>query len=182
MTTDFHLSTQRLYLAPAGALDLAVLHTLFTDASVRRYLFDEAIIPFTQTEEILQTSLNTFTEARYGLWMVYPKGLPDVAGIVGLYSFFAEPQPQLLYALLPQYQRQGFATEASGHIAQYVFDVLGYPYLDASCNLPNVASVRVMERLGMGRLKEERTDGKALVWYRLNREAYRAVRRGGRVN
>jgi ribosomal-protein-alanine N-acetyltransferase len=182
MPTDFHLCTQRLYLAPVDAPDLAVLHALFTDASVRKYLFAEVVIPFTQTEEILLTSLSTFTETRYGLWMVYPKGSPDAAGIVGLYSFFAEPQPQLLYALLPQYQQQGFATEASHRIAQYAFDALGYAYLDASCDLPNVAPVRVLERLGMGRLKEERTGDKFLVWYRLDREAYRPAPRSGLAN
>ncbi|CAA9259209.1 MAG: hypothetical protein AVDCRST_MAG56-2438 [uncultured Cytophagales bacterium] len=127
-------------------------------------------------------ALDTFARHRYGLWLVYPKGQLEAVGLVGLYGFFSEPQPQLLYALLPPYQGQGFATEASRRIVQYAFDALGYAYLEASCDVPNVASVRVMERLGMGRLKEERTDGKALVWYRLEREAYRAAPRQGLAN
>ena len=102
-----------------------------------------------------------------------PKKQLEAVGFVGLYGFFSEPQPQLLYALLPQYQQQGFATEASQRIVHYAFDELGYAYVEASCDEPNVASVRVMERLGMWRLKEERTADKALVWYRLDREGYR---------
>jgi ribosomal-protein-alanine N-acetyltransferase len=179
---DCRFATERLQLEPLTASDLPVLHALLTDASVRKYLFDDQVIPVGDAAAILETALGTFATHGYGLWLVYPKGQPEAAGLVGLYGFFSEPQPQLLYALLPQYQGQGMATEAARRIVQYAFDALGYAYLEASCDLPNVASVRVMERLGMGRLKEEHADDKALVWYRLDREGYRAAPREGWVN
>ena len=34
-------------------------------------------------------------------------------GMVGLWEFFDEPQPQLLYALLPEHTGKGIADEAS---------------------------------------------------------------------
>lgn len=96
----------------------------------------------------------------------------EVIGIAGLYTFFMEPQPQLLYALLPQYQKNGYATEASRCIIRYAFENLEYDYLLASCDTPNVSSVRVMERLGMQKLKEEYAEGKPLVFYQLSKKAY----------
>ncbi len=179
---DCRFATDRLQLEPLTASDLPVLHALLTDPSVRKYLFDDQVIPVGDAAGILETALETFAKHRYGLWLVYPKGQPEAAGLVGLYGFFSEPQPQLLYAFLPQHQGQGFATEASRRIVQYAFEALGYAYLEASCDLPNVASVRVMERLGMERLKEECTDGKALVWYRLDREGDRTTRQQGLEN
>lgn len=178
----YRFTTERLQLEPLTASDLPVLHALLTDPSVRQYLCDDQVIPVSEAANILETALGTFAKEGYGLWLVYPIGQLEAVGFVGLYGFFSEAQPQLLYALRPQYQGQGFATEASRRIVQYAFDALGYAYLEASCDVPNVASVRVMERLGMERLKEERIDDKALVWYRLNREGYRAAPREGLAN
>ncbi len=168
----YRLRTGRLRLEPVTAADLPVLHAMLTDPVVRRYLCDDQVIPLTQTVEILETALESFAKHRYGLWLVYPEEQPEPVGIAGLYTFFAEPQPQLLYALLPRYQGQGFATEAARRIIRYAFAQLGYPYLVASCDPPNVASVRLMERLGMEWLKEERVEDKPIVFYHLTRAAY----------
>jgi ribosomal-protein-alanine N-acetyltransferase len=145
---------------------------MLTDPAVRKYLCDDQVIPLTQTTEILAAALDAFAKHQYGLWLVYPNGQREPAGFAGLYTFFDEPQPQLLYALLPQYQGRGFATEASRRIVRYAFAQLGYSYLVASCDPPNAASVRVMERLGMQWLKEERAGDKPVVFYHLTREQY----------
>lgn len=44
-TYAYGLTTDRLYLEPLTATDLPVLHTVLTDQSVRKYLFDDQIIP-----------------------------------------------------------------------------------------------------------------------------------------
>ncbi|QHT68787.1 GNAT family N-acetyltransferase [Rhodocytophaga rosea] len=76
----------------------------------------------------------------------------------------------MLYALLPPYEKKGYATEASKCIIGYAFEKLGYTYLIASCDVPNRASVQVMKRLGMQLLKEEVQDGKPLVFYQINKQ------------
>ncbi len=167
----YKLETVRLYLEPVTAKDSPVLHTILTDKFVRRYLCDGQILPISQTTEILETVLDTFNSKDYGLWLVYVKQTSELIGIAGLYSFFSEPQPQLLYALLPPYQKKGYATEASRSIIDYAFRKLGYTYLHASCDKPTTASVAVMKRLGMYWLKEDVIDGKPLVFYQLNKDA-----------
>jgi [ribosomal protein S5]-alanine N-acetyltransferase len=166
-TYMYKLDTEQLYLEPVSGTDLPVLHAILTDESVRKYLCDSQIIPVSQSAHILETVLDTFAGKGYGLWLVYLKASLELIGIAGLYSFFSEPQPQLLYALLLPYQKKGYATEASHRIIRYAFEKLGYTYLLASCDVPNVPSVRVMERLGMQWLKEECVEGKSLVFYQL---------------
>jgi ribosomal-protein-alanine N-acetyltransferase len=179
---DYRLLTDRLQLEPIGTSDLVMLHALLTDESVRKYLFDEQVIPISHTAQILETSRDTFVRHRYGLWLVYTKKHWEPVGFVGLYTFFSEPQPQLLYALLPQYQRQGFASEASGRVVRYAFEALGFAYLKASCDRPNVASVRVMERLGMWWQKEECIEDKPIVFYHLDRAGYHLMQQEKPVN
>lgn len=169
LTYTFKLDTGRLYLEPLEATDLPILHSILTDEFVRRYLFDDQIIPISQSAEILETVLDTFSTKGYGLWLLYLKNSLEMVGFVGLYSFFSEPQPQLLYALLPPYVKKGYATEASRCIIRYAFEKLGYTYLTASCDVPNTASVQVMKRLGMELVKEEEIEGKPLVHYQMNK-------------
>jgi ribosomal-protein-alanine N-acetyltransferase len=163
------LKSERLLLSPVTLADLLDLHTLFTDQQVRKFLFDDQEIPLAQTDEILHRVLDTFREKGYGLWFCRKKLTDERGGIVGLFDFFSEDQPQLLYALPPPWQGQGFATEASQRIIQYAFEELGYAYLTASCDVPNVKSIAVMERLGMHPFEEKPIEGKSLVFYRLDR-------------
>src|SRR3712207_5258450 len=107
------LDTVRLYLEPLTDTDLPILHSILTDGYVRKYLCDDQSIPISQSAQILETVLDTFTSKNYGLWLIYLKDSLELIGFVGLYSFFSENQPQLLYALLPQYIKKGYATEAS---------------------------------------------------------------------
>ena len=53
------------------------------------------------------------------------------------------------YAIHPDFQRKGFATEAAAALVEFGFDSLRLVRIYAECNALNVASRRVMEKLGM---------------------------------
>ncbi|MGE0589979.1 MAG: GNAT family N-acetyltransferase, partial [Cyclobacteriaceae bacterium] len=91
-------------------------------------------------------------------------------GFAGLKSFFEESQPQLLYALLPDYTGQGLALDAAAAIVRYCFEELGFDYLEASCDIPNLPSQRVAERIGMRKVEERTVDDKSLAFYRIENE------------
>lgn len=77
------------------------------------------------------------------------------AGFVGLWMFFDEKQPQLLYGLLPDKTGLGYATEASRAIIHYAFNELKFNYFIASCDTPHTASRKVCERLNMTMIEEK---------------------------
>ena len=58
-----------------------------------------------------------FEEKRFGLWFVETKNEKEVIGLVGLWYFFEENQPQLVYALLPKATKKGYASEAAAKIS-----------------------------------------------------------------
>jgi ribosomal-protein-alanine N-acetyltransferase len=89
--------------------------------------------------------------------------------LIGLWHFFDERQPQLLYALLPDFTGRGYAAEGARRIVEYAFAELGLDYLDASCDVPNAASQRTAERLGMKKYKEEVKNGLPTLFYRLEK-------------
>jgi [ribosomal protein S5]-alanine N-acetyltransferase len=123
-------------------------------------------------------SIKHFEEEKFGLWCIQLKGESEVIGFVGLWYFFEEKQPQLIYALLPEALKQGYATEAATRIIEYSFDELGYASLLASCDpcgiceaaRPNIESQKVAQRLGMRKVEEKTVDGNPIVFFIKHRD------------
>ncbi|NJL39205.1 MAG: GNAT family N-acetyltransferase [Leptolyngbyaceae cyanobacterium SM1_4_3] len=159
--------TQRLQLKPVSEDELDILQHIFTDPYVRRYLCDDKILALQQVEEMLSESQKLFNKQNFGLWLIRTKDNEEVIGVTGLWYFFEEEQPQLVYALLPQATKKGYATEAATRILEYCFDELGYQYLIASCDRPNLESCNVAERLGMKEVEERIVSGNPLLFFRI---------------
>ncbi|GAB4341023.1 MAG: GNAT family N-acetyltransferase [Flammeovirgaceae bacterium] len=163
------LETDRLTLIPAGAGKFDDIYKVFTNEFVRKFLCDDTILSKDQVQSFIYTSDKMFIENNYGLWLLYTKDTNAMIGLSGLWSFFEENQPQLLYALLPEYTKNGYAKEASLKIIEYSFNQLGFSYLDASCDAPNIESHKVALTLGMKKLKEEIIDNKPIIFYRIKK-------------
>ena len=164
------LESQRLLLKPILESQLNILHNIFIDPYVRRYLCNDRIFSRQQVEEMLLESQKLFNEQRFGLWFLETKGEQKIVGFAGLWYFFAEKQPQLVYALLPEAVKKGYATEASTRIVEYYFNDLGYQYLLASCDKPNLLSQKVAQRIGMKQLEEKIVDDNLTVFFKIERE------------
>lgn len=163
------LETQRLLLRPILESELNVLHSIFIDPSVRKYLCDDKVFTLQQVEEMLTKSQRLLDEKKFGLWFIETQDEKETIGFVGLWCFFEEEQPQLVYALLPHATQKGYATEASAKILEYSFNELNYSYLVASCDRPNLSSQKVAERIGMKKIEEKLVSGNPIVFFRIER-------------
>jgi len=163
------LKTQRLVLKQILDSDLNTLHRIFTDSYVRRYLCDGEIWSLQQVQEMLAENQKLFSEKKFGLWSIETNTEQEVIGVVGLWYFFEEEQPQLVYALLPTATKKGYATEAATKIIEYCFDELGFEYVVASCDRPNIESQKVAERLGMKQLEERIMKGNPILFFRIDK-------------
>lgn len=164
------LATPHLRLTPVTRQDVPELHDLLTDPRVRRWLLDDAVVGVEWVEEEVGRSEALFEELGCGLWAVRRVEADSVLGLVGFRHFFEPPELQLLFAVLPSYQGRGVATEAADAVIRYAFEELGFERVRAATDLPNVASIRVLERLGMAREREDPDEGpEGTAWYSLPR-------------
>lgn len=168
MTT---LDTERLQLFPLSSADEPCFHQTNVSDSVRAYLWDNEIIPLDVTREILQTSAACFSREGWGLWKLLIRADRSYIGYAGLWSFFDESQPQLLYALDQPFTGQGYATEAAQAVVDYAFRDLGFSYLRAAIDLGNDASVAVCKRLGFELEAQRDQDSKPTLFYQLENRA-----------
>lgn len=161
--------TDRLSIVPFSQEDGALLHRMFTDETVRQFLWDDLIISEQEVEDILKVNDLLFTKRQFGLMKVIRVADQVVVGFTGLWFFFDEPQPQLLYGLMPAYFGNGYATEAATAIINYAFDQLGFSYVHAATDPDNTASNKVAERLGMRLVRKRKMEGKMTMFWRIER-------------
>ena len=166
------IRTDRLLLRPFEPSDEETLFQLWNDADVRRFLWDDQPVPRETVREQIAQSQEDFREERFGLFLISRAEAPDtVIGAAGLFRLPGETQVDLVYALLPVAWGQGLATEAARAVLSFAFEVAGLDEVFAGADLGNVASLRVIERLGMTD-EHERPVGPAQVLAR-----YRRMRR-----
>jgi ribosomal-protein-alanine N-acetyltransferase len=168
------LRTPRAELRPLTDTDVDAVHALWVDAEVRRYLWDDVVIPRDRAGEVVAASTADFVTRGYGLWGVYRDG-GDLIGFTG-----ARPGedglPELLYGFRQAWWGQGLATECASAVLDHLFGSLGVAQVIALTDAPNAASVRVMERLGMAFERRGDHHGLDTIVYRLADDAWRARR------
>ena len=164
------LETARLRLRPLTVADGGDLHRLFTLPGVRKYLWDDEIIPLEHAALIIEASVASLEAHGHGLWAV---SLPDddaFVGFCGFWHFHEPPELELLYGIAPDHWHKGLATEAANAMIRYGFDVLRFERIVASTDAANTASVRVMERAGLRFWKREMTNGLDTIYYCVDRK------------
>ena len=159
--------SERLQLTPFNSDDVQQFYDLNTDTFIRKFMWDDEVISLDTAQEIIIQNEKHFEESQFGIWKIALLATKDVVGYTGLWYFFDEPQPQLIYALLEPYTGQGLATEAAQLIIEYVFKSLEFSYLIAATDEPHQASQKVAERLGMDYLEKRIENKKPTIFYKL---------------
>jgi len=173
---ELRIDTARLRLRPLTLDDLSELHCLWTKPEVRKFLWDDKIIPVEQTASIIAASQNCFQTKGFGLWTAVDKVDEKLAGFGGFWFFHQPPTLELLFGIAPDYWHRGLATEVARALLEYGFERLSLPRIEASTDADNHASARVLERAGMRFWKREITQEGDLIYYALDRGVFSAAR------
>jgi ribosomal-protein-alanine N-acetyltransferase len=107
-----------------------------------------------------------------GVVMLKPAATP--IGWGGLQHLDDGPEIEVGYAFAREYWGLGFATELAGGWLRWGFDHLGVDRIVAVADPRNIASRRVMEKLGMRYEKPIVHYGMDSVYYAVTREAFMA--------
>lgn len=101
----------------------------------------------------------------YGMWVVIEKATGELIGRAGVESRNTEDanQVELGYVIRKDKQNLGFATEVCRAIVDYAREELGMSSVRARVHPDNLASVRIVEKLGMKPLSEKvNSDGEII--------------------
>jgi ribosomal-protein-alanine N-acetyltransferase len=163
------LETARLRLVPLRREDTQAIHDVWTSPGVRRYLWDDEVIPEERTAGIVARSEELFRSEGFGLWGAWFRGRRELAGFGGLWHFRDPPELELLYGVPEEHWGQGLATEIGGTVIADVFSRLDFSSIVASTDVGNSASVRVAEKLGIVPVRQAVAAGRETAFFRLER-------------
>jgi ribosomal-protein-alanine N-acetyltransferase len=166
------LDSARLTLSPWSVEHIDQLHALWTRPEVRRYLWDDETITRERAEATVREFMASQETEGTGGWLVLDRESGALAGFAALIRREAGGDPELLYGLAPEWWGRGLATEAARAVVSYAFGVLGCPRVTAATDVPNVASARVMERLGMRFTHRGTLNGLDTVFYEARRDDF----------
>ncbi|MCI0691990.1 GNAT family N-acetyltransferase [candidate division KSB1 bacterium] len=166
------IKTQRLALRPFTLADVDEIHQLWIEPGVRKYLWDDEIIPKVRAQEVIAKSIELFNDKGFGLWAVTFHEQSTIIGFCGYWYFHEPPELEILYGISPEYWGNNLATEAARAMLQFGFQYLGFDKIIASADAPNAASFRVMEKTGMNFLKRENKNGLDTIFYSISKNDF----------
>ncbi|MFK7916112.1 MAG: GNAT family N-acetyltransferase [Pseudomonadales bacterium] len=163
------IKTPRLRLQPMQAVAHAELLTLWHNAQVRRYLWDNTLVTQQQVQAVQQASDACFARWGCGMYtLTLVSGAHSLAGFCGIRDFEDSGVPELLYGIHPDHWGQGLVSEATRALLEFVFTGCGVARVVAATDTPNQSSVKVMQRLGMAFEERKLWHGLDTVFYSLN--------------
>ena len=150
---DVFLETRRMILRRFTEEDVDLLVELDSDPAVMRYLTGGPSTPRDEIErEILPAWLSYYERFEgYGYWAAIEKGTGSFLGWFHFRPGQGAPidEPELGYRLRAAAWGKGYGTEGSRALIAKGFEELGARRVVASTYQDNVASRRVMEKVGM---------------------------------
>jgi ribosomal-protein-alanine N-acetyltransferase len=164
-----NLTTRRLALHPVVEEEAQPLHALWSSAGVRRFLWDDEIIPLSRTEAAIAESRRQFAERGHGLWCAWLAKPRELCGFGGIWPFRDPPELELLYGVAEPLWGQGYATEIAQGIVGHCFQSLSMSVVRASTDAENVASIHVLEKLKFDFVDRKTVASLDTVFYELKR-------------
>jgi [ribosomal protein S5]-alanine N-acetyltransferase len=143
------LETERLLLRPISADEADFLHRISNEPSVRLYLWDNHPVSEATIKGFIAQSDHMFSKEKIGLFGIRMRGREDLLGFCGFVRLAGMEEVELWYELTQEVWGRGLATEAAWACVRYAFEEVGMERVIAGADAPNIASLRVMEKLGM---------------------------------
>ncbi len=145
------LLTDRLILREFVASDFDALREIDSDPEVLRFRSRSVITPADTREFLAQAEAQAVEQPRQQYALAITRRddgrLLGACGLIIASSRYDEAY--LWYVINRQDWGKGYATEAASRLLRFGFEEAGLRHIFAECQLDNLASARVLEKIGM---------------------------------
>ena len=141
------LQTERLCLRQFTEADAPIIYHLKTQPGVLQYVPEPLLTSEEHAKEVIINIILPQYKNNLGRWAVHLKGNDEFIGWCGLKLLNNEID--LGYRFLPSAWGKGYATEAAKAALQYGHQQLQLKKIIAHAHVDNIASQKVLEKIGM---------------------------------
>lgn len=170
VSANWLLETERLRLRAVTVEDAALMLAIWNDPAFIRNVADRGIRTIAQATEAINDGIATLFEKHgHGPYCMSLKSNGAMIGICGLFRRENLDDPDIGFAVLPDYCGMGYAGEAAFAVVEYARNDLGIQVLTAIVSAENTPSVGLIEKLGLSfdRMVTMPDDDDALCLYRM---------------
>jgi RimJ/RimL family protein N-acetyltransferase len=144
------LQTERLKLREFNLKDAAFIITLLNTPTFIKYIGDKKIKTTADAEKYLQTGpLLSYTENGFGLWLFSLKQNKKPIGMCGLIKREGLEDVDIGFAMLPEYENNGYAYEIAKAVMHYGKTTLGLKRIIAITTKNNKRSGNLIKKIGL---------------------------------
>lgn len=165
------IETARLRLRMFRPADLDDLAALIADPEVMKYVADGKPAGREEARKALDSIIQHWRRHGFGRWAVEDKSTLEFVGFGGLRSLFG--MPEVVYHFATRHWGKGLATEMGRASLRYGFETHHFARIVAIAKPKNLASIHVMEKLGMRYQKDANYYGIDVAQYEISREEFR---------
>lgn len=141
------VETERLRLRMFRESDLDDLAALFADPDVMRYVGNGRPADRAEAKKALDSIITHWQRHGFGRWAIEDKHTNEFLGYGGLRSLFGTPE--VVYHLARRHWGRGLATEMARASVDFGFRQKRFERIVAIARPENLASIHVMEKIGM---------------------------------
>jgi RimJ/RimL family protein N-acetyltransferase len=167
------LKTHRLLFRHFFPSDLHQLYKeIYSHSGVARALSPTGSLTLEQTAWLLQNRLDHWQKHGFGAWALVHRQHQQLMGHCGLHYLDNSSEIELTYAIHPFHWGQGLATEAARAVLHWGFNALKLERVVAVTGPKNIASQRVLQKLGMTYQKNVEYGGTHVLYYQISAKAF----------
>jgi RimJ/RimL family protein N-acetyltransferase len=143
------LETGRLSLSWLAAEDAPFILELLTQPSFVQYIGDRGVRDLDSARGYIENVRVSYARFGFGLYRVTVKTTGEAVGMCGLLRRDGLDDVDIGYALLERHWGHGYAYEAAAAVIEYGTHTLHLPRIVAITAPDNVASINLLEKLGL---------------------------------
>jgi len=143
------LQTPRLILRQFTEADAPLILSLNSDPEIVKYLHEPILKTIEHAKEILSSIILPQYQNNLGRWAIHTKNNMDFIGWCGLKYRPELDEIDLGYRLMQKAWGHGYATEAAQASLEHGFNELNLKLITGRAHIENLASIKVLEKIGM---------------------------------
>ncbi|NDI35566.1 GNAT family N-acetyltransferase [Chengkuizengella sediminis] len=153
------IETERLLLRKMRLEDAVDMFEYASDPEMTKYTSWDTHKTVEDSKQFIQMTLEKYENKEISTWGIEHKQDQKLIGGCGFVYWNPDHgRTEIGYSISRSYWNQGLITEASQALIKFAFDKMKVNRVEARCNVENVGSERVMQKLGMtyeGILREQ---------------------------
>jgi RimJ/RimL family protein N-acetyltransferase len=166
------IETARVYLRPFTFDDLDAFSVIGSDPDVMRYIGAGKPLSREETQARLSGIIEHRKKHGFGVWAAVDRSNGALMGYCGLQFLDNTSEVEVGYRLARRFWGMGLASEAARASLRYGFGELGLDRIVAVVQPGNIASQRVLEKIGLTYVKNARFYNSEVKYYAITREEY----------